>query len=71
VLQQQQKTSTQLNYQPPTRSGKRRGPDPRSAHVVKSRGEGPAAGDGAPRGGGGVACGSDLAGKFSAEEIRR
>lgn len=47
------------------------GTDPRSAHVVKSRGEGPGAGDGAPRGGGEVACGSDLEGRFSAEEIRR
>ena len=38
---------------------------PRSAHVVRSRGEGPGAGDRAPRG-----CG-DLEGKFPAEDIRR
>ena len=38
---------------------------PRSAHVVRSRGEGPGAGDRAPRGGG------DLEGTFPAEDIRR
>lgn len=58
-----------INHQPDQANAG--GTDPRSAHVVKSRGEGPGAGDGAPGRGGGVACGSDLEGKYSPEEIRR